>query len=178
MSYMRLLIVVAAAGLLSACFVSKTPLFTPADADYPIADGARFTVWKIDPLGKRIDDAPDHLTVTRDGADYVYTLRDEKPVKGLMDDIGNGFYIALSRDMTKPGETSYALFHNTGTKWLRYAPVCSDFARLAAEHGKSRADFHIEPSGNNCAFKTYADLKAAMMFEARYGTPNAEYVAE
>jgi hypothetical protein len=178
MSAARWLTLLGACALLSACFISKTPPIAPADADYPITDGTRFAVWKLDPGGKRLEGEPGHLTVTRDGADYVYALRDEEPVKGLMDDVGNGFYIALGRDVTKPGHAVYALFHKTGDKWLRYAPNCSDFARMAAAHGKSRADFHIEANGNDCEFSSYADLKAAMALEAEYATPNAEYVAE
>ncbi|MCE9648390.1 MAG: hypothetical protein K8R18_02090 [Parvibaculum sp.] len=173
----RWLTVLGACALLSACFISDKPLIAPADADYPIADGARFAVWKLDPGGKRTGDV-EHVTVTREGADYVYSLRDETPVKGLMDDIGNDTYIVLARDVTKPGKATYAAFRKDGSRWLRYAPNCSDFARLAATHRKSRADFHIEASGNDCAFSDYADLKAAMEMEVRYATPNGEYVAE
>lgn len=174
---LRWLIVLGASVLLSACFISNTPLIAPADADYPIADGARFAVWKLDPGGNRIYDA-EHVTVTRAGADYVYSLRDETPVHGLMKEIAPGAYIVMGRDLTKPGKATYAGLRKDGDRWLRYAPNCSDFARMAAEHGKSRADFHIEASGNDCAFSTYADLKAAMEMHMRYAPPNGEYVAE
>jgi hypothetical protein len=118
------------------------------------------------------------VTVTRAGADYVYNLRDETPVHGLMKGIGADAYIVLARDLTKPGKATYAAFRKDGPRWLRYAPNCSDFARLAASHGKSRADFHIEQSGNDCAFSDYADLKAAMEMHMQYSPPNGEYVAE
>jgi len=174
---LRWLIVLGTSALLSACFISNTPLIAPADADYPIANGARFAVWKLDPGGHRIYDA-EHVTVTRAGADYVYSLRDETPLHGLMKEIAPGAYIVMGRDATKPGKATYAGFRKDGTRWLRYAPNCSDFARLAVEHGKSRADFHIEASGNDCALSTYADLKAAMEMHMRYAPPNGEYVAE
>jgi hypothetical protein len=174
---LRWLILLGASALLSACFISDKPLIAPADADYPIADGARFAVWKLDPGGKRTGDV-EHVTMTRDGADYVYSLRDETPLHGLMDEIGPNTFIVMGRDATKPGKATYAAFRKDGNRWLRYAPYCSDFARLAATHGKSRADFHIEQSGNDCAFSSYADLKAAMEIHLQYAPPNAEYVAE
>ncbi|HEY4343018.1 MAG TPA: hypothetical protein VGN05_01620 [Parvibaculum sp.] len=174
---LRWLIVLGASVLLSACFISDKPLIAPADADYPIADGAHFAVWKLDPGGKRVGEA-EHVTVTRAGADYVYSLRDETPVHGLMNEIAPGTFIVMGRDATKPGKATYAVLRKDGTSWLRYAPNCSDFARLAATHGKSRADFHIAQSGNDCAFPSYADLKAAMEMHLQFATPNGEYVAE
>jgi hypothetical protein len=175
---MRLLAIVAGASLLAGCFISKDDLIAPADADYPIADGAHFAVYKLDAGGKRTGDAPKHITITRKGADYLYVLDHEKPAPGLMDDIGGGNYIAMAHHLDKPHESIYVLFHRTDGNWLRYAPNCSDFARLAAAHGKSRADFHITASGNNCAFSSYEDLKKAMALHIQYAAPDAEYVAE
>lgn len=173
----RWLTMLGACALLSACFISDKPLIASAEADYPIADGARFAVWKLDPGGKRTGDV-EHVTVTRAGADYVYSLRDETPVHGLMEGIGADTFIVMARDLTKPGKATYAAFRKDGDRWLRYAPNCSDFARLVATHGKSRADFHIAQSGNDCAFTSFADLKAAMEMHLQYAPPNGEYVAE
>lgn len=178
MSPRRLAAIVAAFLLLAACFVSKTPLFGPAEADYPIADGARFAVYKLDNNGERTSDAPRHVVVARKGADYVYTLDGEEPVAGLMDDIGGGDYIALVRDAEKPGEAIYGLLRRKGEGWLRYSPECSDFIRAASRHGHSRASFNIAPSGNDCAFSSYDDLKKAMAAEVQYAAPDMEYVKE
>lgn len=174
----RLALVAAVCLALAGCFISKTPLFGPADADYPIADGARFMAYKLDDGGRRTADAPRHVVVTRKGSDYLYTIDGEDPVAGLLDDIGNGDFIGLARDPTKPGEVMYGLFRKHGEGWLRYSPNCSDFARAAAKHGQSRETFNITPSGNDCAFASYADLKRAMTALVQYAAPDVEYVKE
>ncbi|HUD50368.1 hypothetical protein [Parvibaculum sp.] len=174
----RFAAVVAGCLMLAACFVSKTPLFGPAEADYPVPDGARFTVHKLDDNGERTNDAPRHLTVSRKGADYLYTLDGEEPVAGLMDDVGDGDYIVLGRDMSKPGEVLYSLFRKKGDGWLRYSPNCSDFARAIAAKGMSRETFNIAPSGNDCAFSNYDDLKRAMRELVKVSAPDNEYVKE
>lgn len=174
----RLALAAAALLALSACFVSKTPLFGPSEADYPVPAGARFAVYKLDDNGKRTSAAPRHVTVARDGAEYVYTLDGEEPMKGLMDDIGHGDYIAYIRDPQKAGEVLYGVLRKKGDGWLRFSPECSDFIRLANKHGQDRATFHIAPSGNDCAFSSYDDLKKAMAALVEYTAPDAEYVKE
>lgn len=178
MSGYRFAAIFAASLLLSACFVSKKPLFGPAEADYPVADGARFAVYKLDDNGARTGEAPRHVAVTRKGDDYIYTLDGETPMTGLMDDIGGGDYIALVRDAEKPGEAVYGLLRKKGDGWLRYSPECSDFIRAANKHGQDRASFNIAPSGNDCAFSSYEDLKKAMAAEVEYAAPDTEYVKE
>jgi len=175
---LRLAAALAACLLLTACFISKVPLFGPAEADYPISDGARFAVYKLDSNGKRMEDAPRHVTITRKGADYLYTLDGDDPVAGLMDDIGNGDFIALGRGEKPNDAVMYGLFRKKGDGWLRYSPNCSDFARAAAQHGQSRETFNITPSGNDCAFTSYADLKRAMAALVEYSAPDNEYVKE
>lgn len=175
---LRLAAALAACLLLAGCFISKTPLFGPAEADYPISDGARFAVYKLDGNGNRLSDAPRHVTITRKGPDYLYTLDGDDPVAGLMDDIGNGDFIALGRG-EKPGDAvMYGLFRKKGEGWLRYSPNCSDFARAAAMHGQSRETFNITQSGNDCAFTSYTDLKRAMAALVQYSAADNEYVKE
>ncbi|HMM15175.1 MAG TPA: hypothetical protein PKA57_11155 [Parvibaculum sp.] len=174
----RLAAILAASLLLSACFVSKVPLFGPAEADYPVPDGARFAAFKLDDNGSRASAPPRHLTVTRKGADYLYTFDGEEPVAGLLDDIGGGDYIALIRDSEKPGEAVYGLLRQKGEGWLRFAPECSDFIRVAERHGESAGTFNITRSGNDCAFSSYDDLKRALAAAARYTAPDTEYVRE
>lgn len=174
----RLAASLAASLLLSACFVSKTPLFGPGEAEYPVADGARFAIHKLGSDGKRLNEAPRHLTVTRKGPDYLYIIDGEEPVAGLMDDIGGGDYIALVRDAGKPGEAMYGLLRKKGGGWLRFSPECSDFIRAVEKHGEDRTTFNIAPSGNDCAFSSYDDLRKAMAALVRYAAPDMEYVSE
>lgn len=174
----RWLTVLGASALLSACFISDAPLIAPADADYPIADGTRFAVWKLDDKGERKRETPAHAVVTRDGANYVYTEPGEKPITGLMDDMGGGAYIVLFHDEDHPGQSIYGLLQKSGDNWRSHGITCPDFAKLAKAHGKSLADFHTADDRGNCAFSNHDDLKAAMELEARYAAPNEEYVAE
>ncbi len=178
MSIARWTIILAAAGLLSACFVSKGDLIAPKEADYPIASGTRFAVWQLDANGHRKKEKPGHITVTRDGANYVSTEKSQTPITGLMDDIGGGNYIVLFHDPDHAGQAVYGVLRKSGRNWLSHGITCPDFVKLAAAHGKSLADFHTSDEGGNCAFSRYDDLKAAMAIELQYGKPDTEYAAE
>jgi hypothetical protein len=178
MSITRWIVVVLATGLLSACFVSHGDLIVAGDADYPIAAGTHFTVWKLDGMGRHTGDKPVHIVVTRSGPNYVYDEKGEKPVTGLMDDVGGGNYIVLFHDQDHPGQSIYGAVHKAGKNWLSHAITCPDFARLAEAHGKSLADFRTADDGGNCAFSNYDDLKSAVLFELAYGKPDKEYVAK
>ena len=177
MSIARWAFILASAGLLSACFVSKGDLIAPKDADYPIASGTTLTVWKLDEAGRRKNETPGHAVVTRDGANYVYTETGEKPVTGLMKSAGGDDFIVLFHDQDHPGQSVYGLVRRSGDNWLSYGVTCPDFAKLAKAHGKSLADFHTSDDGGNCAFTSYDDLKAAMLFLRANGKPDTEYAA-
>lgn len=158
---------------LAACFVSEAPLFSEKEADYPIADGARFSVQSINPDGTPKADAPQDVIVTRQGVFYLYSVTGEdESLRGMLDDLGDGNYAAVSLD----GDGAmYGLYQRRGEKWMRHSMNCADFEALAAEHGKDAASFGIESDGNECQFSNYEDLKRALLFEAQYGAPDAEY---
>jgi len=158
---------------LAACFVSAKPLFSEREADYPITDGAIFSVQILNETGEADGEAPQQVTITRDGAYYLYTVKGEdEPLRGLLDDLGDGNYAAVSFDEES---ALYGLYQQRGEKWLRHGMSCSDFEALAAKHGKSGADFGIKSDGNECSFSSYDDLKRALLFQARHGRPDAEY---
>jgi len=158
---------------LAACFVSAKPLFSEKEADYPIADGARFSVQTLNARGEADGDAPQEVTITRDGAFYLYSVKGEdEPLRGLLDDLDNGNYAAVSFDE----ETAvYALYQRRGKKWLRHGMNCPDFEDLAQSRNKQLEDFGIQKDRSECKFSSYADLKRALLFQAQYGRPDAEY---
>jgi hypothetical protein len=178
MPFIRWIVLASAALALGGCFVSVMPLFGPDEADMPLADGAVITAYALDDKGVRTDKPPSHIAATRKKASYVFTPDDDEPFRAMFDDIGDGYMIGviLDMDVTKP--PLYGLFHKVGDSWFGYAPVCADFRKLAAEHGKSLDDFRIDPSnnGSDCRFRKYDDLKSALMFLAAYSLPSTEYV--
>jgi len=174
----RSLIMLALAALLSGCLVSTRPLFTPEEADMPLADGAHLTSYTLDKKGNRTAEASLHITVKREDHSYVFTPTDDEPLRATFDDIGQGYFVglAIEDDPNKP--PLYGLFHKVGESWFAYSPICSDFETLAKEHGKSLADFHINHDDGDCRFVSYDDLKSALMFLAAYSAPETEYVVE
>ena len=174
----RSLIMLALAALLSGCFVSAKPLFTPEEADMPLADDAHLTSYTLDKKGNRTAEAPLHIAVKREAHSYVFTPTDDEPLHATFDDIGQGYFVgrAVEDDPGKP--PLYGLFHKIGESWFAYSPMCSDFETLAERHGKTLADFHIKRDQSDCQFVSYDDLKNALMFLAAYSTPETEYVVE
>jgi hypothetical protein len=172
MPFTRWIPIAALSLLLASCFVSEKPLIAETDADYPIADGARFSEQILKADGTPENETPQEITITRVGAYYLYTAKGDEPMKGLLDDLGNGDYVGMTQ-----GETGllYGLYQKRGEKWLRHGLVCSDFEKLVIAQAKTLADFGITKKDSDCAFSNYADLKRALAFEAEHGRPDAEY---
>ena len=178
MQSFRLLILLALAGLLSACFVSAKPLFSPADADMPLADGARLSSFSLNESGVRMAKSPSYITATRRDNGYVFKPDDDEALGAMFDDIGQGYFVGLTIEADPLKPPLYGLFHQVGESWFAYSPVCSDFEKLVKAHGKSLTDFHIQANGGDCQFTAYDDLKNALMFLAAYSQPETEYVVE
>jgi len=153
MLFTRWIPIAALSLLLASCFVSAKPLIREADADYPIADGARFSEQILKADGTYENETPQEITITRAGAYYLYTVKGEEPMKGLL----------------------YALYQKRGDKWLRHGMLCSDFEKLIVAQGKTLGDFGIIKKDSDCSFSAYANLKRALAFEAEHGRPDAEY---
>lgn len=178
MQSFRLLILFALAGLLSGCFVSARPLFAPADADMPLADGVRLSSFSLDESGARTTKLPSYITASRKDHGYIFKPDDDEPLGAMFDDIGQGYFVGLTIEDDPLKPPLYGLFHQVGRSWFAYSPVCSDFEKLAKTHGRSLTDFHIEASSGDCRFMAYNDLKNALMFLAAYSQPETEYVVE
>ena len=131
----RRLAAFAALLLLTGCLVSDGDLISPGEADFPVEDGTRFTVYALDESGERADEPPEQATVTVKDGRYLMDMGEEsKLFAGLMKEIGpelyavmireadqtNGnFYALMERDREDFGET-FILFPNpTDGHWVR-----------------------------------------------------------
>lgn len=178
MPFARWFTLASVAVLLSGCFVSVMPLFGPADADYPLADGTKLKLYTLDENGKRTHDKANEAIVKRLEIGYLISPQDDKPFRALFDDIGQGDFVGVSMKDGITGTPLYGLFRKKGESWFGYAPVCSDFEDVAKAHGKKLSDFHIEAADGECRFREYSDLKYALLFLAEYTKPSSEYVVE
>jgi len=178
MPFVKWFVPAAFAVLLSGCFVSVMPLFSPDEADLPLIDGAKITAYALDEQGARKDQAPSHMVATRKTKSYVFTPDKDEPFRAMFDKLDDNFYVGVILDMGINKPPLYGLFHQVGNKWLGYSPVCADFQKLAQTKGKTLADFNIvhNPNGSDCQFRKYNDLKNALMFLAAYGKPDMEYM--
>ena len=166
--------------LLPGCFTSDTDLIAAVDADYPVADGARFALHRLDDDGNRAGDAPDTVTVTRDGEWYLMTTgADGKPFRGRMDEIAPGLHAVMAReaDVAGPGGL-YVLLERAGADWKRWSMICPDFVALEEARGVALTEFGVTVANSDCMVTDFASLKKALMFAHAFGKPDAVYVAE
>lgn len=179
--HFRFIAAFAALLLLGGCFVSTTDLISAADADYPVADGARFTLHRLDETGARSGETVDAVQVARAGDRYTMTMgEDGKPFTGLMKEIAPGLYAVMAReaDGGEPEGGLYMLLERDGDDWKRWGMVCPDFVALAEERGVALSDFGVTVENSDCAVKDFASLKKALLFAHEFGKPDAIYVAE
>ncbi|MEX1153373.1 hypothetical protein, partial [Parvibaculum sp.] len=176
MAFNRAWLTLAAALLLSGCFVSTADLIAPADADYPVADGARFTLHRLDETGARSGEKTDEMHVARAGGRYtMMTGEDGKLFAGLMKEIGPDLYAVLAREAdTKEAEGGlYVLLERDGNDWKRWNMVCPDFVSLAEEKGVALSEFGVTIENSDCVVEDFAGLKKALMFAHEFGKPDA-----
>ena len=172
---------ISAALLLGGCFISTGDLIKPADADYPVADGARFTVHSLDEEGRRADEKPQAVAIVRDGDWYVMTTGDDgKPFRGLMDEIAPALYAVMVHEADgDPADGNlYALVKRDGSGWQRWSMVCPDFVGLAEAKGVALSEMGVTLDSSDCVVADFASLRTALLFAYENAKPDTEYVAE
>ncbi len=141
---MRRLMLLAPLLLLTACFASKAPLVSAANASWPIKDGAIVTAHSNCAVaseteekcqGRRegyVEEGKTRFTVTAAG--YLATEIPPKPKSdghkdeiALFKDIGGGDYlmqVPLELDERRPFKAMYVLMRFDGNIAYLHAPMC------------------------------------------------------
>lgn len=175
----RRLAAFAALLLLTGCLVSDGDLISPGEADFPVEDGTRFTVYALDESGERTDEPPEQATVTvKDGRYLMQTGEDGKLFSGLMKEIGPQLFAVMMREDDALEGNLYALVKRDGASWKRWGMVCPDFVSLVEANGKTLADFGIEVRNSDCVAQDFESVRKALLFAHEHQAPDAEYVAE
>lgn len=165
--------------LLAGCLISDGDLVSPKEADYPVADGARFTVHMLNENGERADETPEQAIVTVESGRYVMRTGEEnKAFAGLMKEIGPDLYAVMVREEDQGQGNLYALMRRDGTTWWRWGMVCPDFVSLVEDEGMALADFGMIVRNSDCVVTDFENLKKALLFAHERQKPDAEYVAE
>ncbi|MBX3489568.1 hypothetical protein [Parvibaculum sp.] len=179
--HFRFAAALAATLLLGGCFISTGDLIPTADADYPVADDARFTLHRLDETGARTGETVGEVRVARAGDRYTMTTgEDGKPFTGLMKEIAPGLYAVMAREADgDPADGNlYALLERDGDNWKRWGMVCPDFIALAERRGARLSDFGVTVENSDCMVKDFDGLTRALLFAHEFGKPDAVYVAE
>ncbi|GMV61920.1 MAG: hypothetical protein AMXMBFR74_10890 [Parvibaculum sp.] len=165
--------------LLAGCLISDGDLVSPKEADYPVADGARFTVHMLNENGERADKTPEQARVTvKSGRYTMRTGEENKAFTGLMKEIGPDLYAVMIREEDQGQGNLYALMQRDGTTWWRWGMVCPDFVSLVEDEGMTLADFGMIVRNSDCVVTDFGNLKKALLFAHERQKPDAEYVAE
>jgi hypothetical protein len=162
--------------VLSACLYSKEPLITSDIADYPIADGTKFTQTRLN-AG---DMAGVTMIVRREGDLYAF---EEVKVEGEPDTFrGRLKQIApdtfLSMGSQKDTGWLYGAYVRKGDTFLEYGPTCSVLEDLAKKAGRSLGEFGAsKPEGqSDCEFTSLEGVSKAMLFMIETGMqPDSGY---
>jgi hypothetical protein len=124
MTRVRPLLLVAAAFLLSGCFISEQARFPLTEAAAPLGEGGRYVVYEH--LG---DDRyqRQEVFVIKLKADRSYEFVNEKGETLAMSlhALGDNLFVGQAKEKDKPDYT-YVLFRVTGAEATLLAPQCSD----------------------------------------------------
>jgi hypothetical protein len=154
---------------LSACLFSQAPLITADIADYPIADGAKFTQTRLN-VG---DAASVTMIVRREGDLYAFeevkAEGDPDTFRGRLKEIAPDVF--LSMGMQKDSVWLYGAYVRKGETFLEYGPTCSEFEDLAKAAKRSISEFGATKSEgeSDCQFTTLDDVSKAMLFMIEAG---------
>ena len=164
--FARIAAAIGLAAILAGCVISKQPLFDPARAVTPLADGTlteenrnqgRWVKWGT-------------IKLVRDGKIYrAQSDRSDRVPSFALHDVGGGFYVAVHKPEPRK-ESIYALFEKQGDSYLYYAPVCSEFQYVRLPSG-------LWPviDGENCSYDNRDKLVQALLAYARLSNPVARY---
>ncbi len=172
---LTVILFVAAALALGGCFMSSSPLITPATADHPWSKlRAKQSDWRD---GKW--QAQGNIALSREGA--YYRLEDEKShdvTRFLVRQIGDHAYVTQSQDTSGSGDASYsfALLVADGNRVYQYS--FDDLSKRCAIPGIDAAALRLKPYEDGCGVPSLEALtqifttlqKAPPRYEVMYET--------
>jgi hypothetical protein len=159
-------VVVGLAMALGACFESAQPLIAAKDADFPLPNTFRYTLYEWD-KAKSIWTPSETGTVNREGDHYEQIddgglVREAKPF--LLKDIGNGYFIAQ-----QPNEMSYIydLLKIQGDVVYQFGMPCTDADKKFADQGLLDSFTKDTQWGNTCRVSDFDKLKQVLFAIAK-----------
>lgn len=171
----KLALAVLAAMALGGCYVSKTPLITQANADYPIKDGARFESYVPRGRAWRRDE---ERVVRREGDHYVYVREGDrkKSPPFLLKRVAKNRYVVQMSDSTdarKVTEYYYQLIDFDGRNAVQYQANCEARPETVTQ---GLVDKIEETATRRCLFSDLDKLAKVLVQEAPHGAPEGKYV--
>jgi hypothetical protein len=164
---------------LSACLYSKEPLITAEIADYPIADGTKFTQTRLN-AG---DVASVTMIVRRDGDLYVFeevkAEGEPDPFYGRMKEIAPDVFLSMGSQ--KKTGWLYGAYVRKGETFLEYSPTCSELEDLAEAAKRSISEFGAtkKEGESDCEFTTLDGVSRAILFMIEVGlSANSGYTPQ
>jgi hypothetical protein len=162
---------------LSACLFSKEPLITAEIADYPIADGTKFTQTRL-----QVGDQPSQtMIVRREGDLYVFeevkAEGEPDPFYGRMKEIAPDVFLSMGSQ--KKSGWLYGAYVRKGDTFLEYSPTCSELEDLAKAAKRSISEFGAskKEGESDCEFTTLDGVSKAMVFMIEAGLKaNSGYI--
>lgn len=164
MTLIRTAAIVAAALLLAACYMSRTPLFDPRDAEFPIADGVYTRINEFD--GKRED-----ITFRRRGAWYDVTVGTQGVRRLMFRSMGDVNGADAYAYMTGSGEEYFY-----GVMLLRRNSIEEIVPDCSEDSGPARRAGARETDDGECVFRETEQILQALEDVAYEGRPDYRIV--
>lgn len=164
MKLIRTAVLAAAALLLAACYMSKTPLFDPRDAEFPIADGVYTRISELD--GKRED-----ISFRRRGSWYDVTVGTQAPRRLLFQSMGDVNGADAYAYMTGGADEYYY-----GVMLLRRNSIEEIVPDCTEDSGPARRAGARETDDGECVFRDAGQILQALEDVAYEGRPDYRIV--
>lgn len=171
------ILALASVGLFG-CLHSTEPLITADIADYPIADGTKFTKTSLEDAGE--PGKPKTVIVRREGDLYVMaTIRaegEDDPVKGRLKMIAPDTFVAMG--LKSDQEFLYAIYVRKGGTYFQYTATCELLKEFAEKAKRPLSDFGAtrEQGSADCEFTKLDDVGKSLKFMIDGGlTPDVSY---
>ena len=162
--------------MLAGCYVSDQPFIAADTADYPIADGAAFQVFR--PAGDDWRPQPGRR-VAREGAYYIYLEEPDgkRSAPFLIKRVAENTYVVQmndTADLARVTEYYYQLIDFDGMTAIQYSGTCA--ARPGWIERNLIARVEDAAATPRCIFDNFENLVAVLAEASRNAAPEARFV--